>query len=97
MRIVLKHYLKTFAYFLEDHRSKNKAPWSFISRILTNLDCQLYNPGDVIVRANKPVEELIIIHQGYCNLYGFEPSKDGNHEVKHLIVRLPERSWYGDF
>ena len=89
--------MKTFAYFLENFRSREKAPWTFIVRILTNLDCQQYNPGEIILRANKPVEELIIIHQGYCNLYGFQLSKDGTHQEKHLIVRLPTKSWYGEF
>ena len=97
VKIVLKFYMKTFEYFFEDFRSKNKAPLTFMVGVLTKLDCQLYDPGEVILEAKKPIEELIMVHQGYCNLYGFQPSKDGGTLEKHLIVRLPRRSWYGEF
>ena len=90
--------MKTFEYFFEDFRTKNKAPMTFIVRALTNLDQELYDPGEVILAANKPIEDLIIIHTGHCNLYGFQPSEEkGMPDDKHLIVRLQKRSWYGEF
>ena len=44
--------MKTFEYFFEDFRTKNKAPMTFIVRALTNLDCALYIPNEVIIAAN---------------------------------------------
>lgn len=38
VKIILKNYMKTFEYFFEDFRTKNKAPMTFIVRVLTNLD-----------------------------------------------------------
>ena len=89
--------MKTFEFFFEDFRGKNKAPWSFMVGVLTNLDCAMYKPGDVIIPVRKKVEELIIIEQGYCKLYAFSPSRDKTHEEKQLVVRLPSKSWYGEF
>lgn len=61
MKVVLGNYLKTFEFFFEDFRSRNKASMSFMVGVLTNLDCAMYKPGDVIIPTKKPVEELVII------------------------------------
>ena len=53
--------MKTFKYFFEDFRSRNKASMSFVVGVLTNLDCAMYKTGDVIIPAKKPVDDLIII------------------------------------
>ena len=83
MKAVLGNYLKTFEFFFEDFRGKNKAPMSFMVGVLTNLDCAMYKPGDVIIPVRKKVEELIIIEQGYCKLFAFIPSRDNKtHDEK---------------
>ena len=47
---------------------------------------------------DEPVEDLVIIEQGKCNLYGFERNlTETNATEKLLIVSLPEQSWFGDF
>ena len=90
--------MKTVQYFLEDYRGRNKAPLSFLVGVLTNLDCQLFKPDEVIIPARKPVEQLIIIEHGDCNLYGFSPSREDKTVMeKNIVVRLPRRSWYGEF
>ena len=89
--------MKTFTYFLEDFRGKNKAPLPFLVGVLTNLDCQMFKPNSVIVPANRPVEDLVIVEQGTCYLYGFSPSRDKEYLEKNIVVKLPRRSWYGEF
>ena len=70
---------------------------SFVVGVLTNLDCAMYKPGDVIIHAKKPVDDLVIIEQGYCRLYAFTPSRDKTYEEKNLVVKLCRSSWYGEF
>ena len=68
-----------------------------MDKILTQLDSKLYKPGETMIQHNSEVKELIFIEQGKCNLYGFWPSKEIENEFqKLLIVRLVEKSWYGD-
>ena len=47
------------------------APEGFMIDVLTNLDSTLYLPGTPIAVANTRVEELVVIAEGSCKLYGF--------------------------
>ena len=87
--------MHAFAFFFEDFAGKNKAPEDFIVGILTQLTMSLYRPGDIILRQNEKVEDLILIEKGSCNLYGFQ-KYEGEIE-KLLIAKLIEFGWYGDY
>ena len=76
------------------------APEGFMIKILTQLDALLYKPGDVIIRNNDEVDELVVIGKGSCDLFGYYKVKDAFNEEndkKVLISRLPRQSWFGDF
>jgi len=95
---VLYSQMKSFAFFHEDFEGRNKASVSFIAEILTSLDSQMYLPGTTIIERGSRVKEMVLIKQGKCNLYGFRTSKlDASLLEKLHIVRLPEKSWFGDF
>ena len=63
--------------------------------VLTNLDSQLYSADDIIVDFDQKLDSLLFIESGQCDLIGRINSRNEKFEVK--IVRLFERSWYGDF
>ena len=90
VKVVLKEHIETFSYFFEDFRGGNKAHMSFVAGVVTSLDYAIYKPGEVIVPAFQPVDSLVMIQSGSCNLNGF------NEKQNHLIVKLPSKSWYGE-
>ena len=73
-----------------------KPPEDFVLQLLTNLDSQLYSPGQVILQREEKVESLMLIQAGKCDLSGFIESRSEG-TMKVLIVRLLESSWYGDY
>ena len=64
--------------------------------VLSNLRSTLYSPGSVIIPFFTDVNEMVIISEGKCNLFGlFSQSEEEQRKVK--LVSLPEGSWFGDF
>ena len=58
--------------------------------VLTSLENQFYRPDDIIVEFMQSVEELIIIHKGYCNVYGYQFNPEDEKEFyKIKILKLP--------
>ena len=49
MRDVLEKPMNAFAFFFEDFVGKNKAPTDFMVGILTQLNINLYRPGEIII------------------------------------------------
>ena len=71
MKIVLKEHMETLQFFFEDFKGRNKAYMPFIAGVVTNLDYAIYKLGEVIIPAFQPVDSLVIIQSGSCNINGF--------------------------
>ena len=90
---VLKGYYDLFFFFFQDLELNHQSEENFIRRVLTNLDCQIFDSGSlstsIIVRAGKDVE----------NIYFVQRNKVDVIDAKQLFVlaTLPEGSWFGDF
>jgi hypothetical protein len=85
---------KTLAYFFHDKMYKQKAERGLIRKVVTALHCSFYDEGAFICEKNKPVENVFFIFTGYANLanmYEIEGKEFG------FSIRLPDRSWYGDY
>ena len=89
--------MNTFKFFFEDVIGKYKTTDEVMYAILTNLDSALYQPGEAIIKHMAKVDELILIQQGHCHLYGYSKDKSSGMEQKVNFINLPRYSWYGDF
>ena len=100
IRTLLLPDIQKFSFFFnENDRSNARAPEHFIVKVMSNLDSKLYHSGQVIIERGSPVENLILIKEGHCNLYSFFEPKTNNADelIKVLLVKLKQGSWYGDF
>ena len=64
--------------------------------VVTSLNSQMHDPGAIIVPMGQTMNDLHLVAQGNCELYGYYKDAMGA-EYRTLIVSLPTQSWYGDF
>ena len=91
IRTLLLPDIQKFSFFFnENDRSNARAPEHFIVKVMSNLDSKLYHAGQVIIERGSPVENLILIKEGHCNLYSFFEPKTNNADelIKVLLVKL---------
>lgn len=93
---VLYEEVKKFRYFFNDTLDNYSAPRQLIVEVLKQLETSLFHSGDVIIRYESIVEDMVLISQGSCVLYGFY-KEQGGETVKVRLTKLIEKSWFGDF
>ena len=100
VKVVLVNELEVFSYFFEDFVGVRRVPRIFMKNVLTNLTSSVFKQGDVIIKFGEKVKELIVISSGKCELYKPDEKVNGEQKIsnlKILLARLPERSWFGDY
>ena len=62
---MLKSYYDRFFFFFQDLELNLQSDENFVRRMLTNLDCQIFDSGSistsVIVKAGKEVENIYFV------------------------------------
>ena len=76
-------------YFFNDVHEQHTSDQNFIRRLLTNLDCTIYEPGTTIVEAGKPLDHIYFNYQNKVNVL--------DKKQIFVLATLPEGSWFGDF
>ncbi len=64
--------------------------------VVSSLNSQMHDPGVKIVPRHQTMNDLHLVAQGNCELYGYFKDAMGM-EYRTLLVSLPTQSWYGDF
>ena len=71
IKAVLYHERKKFQYFFASGLSSIAAPVKFTNQVLSQLQTQLFRKGEIILERDKAVNDLVLISEGECSLYGF--------------------------
>ncbi len=70
-RAVLYKQFKSWEFFFEDFNGKTKAPEAFMIDVVTRLSSQMHDPGATIVPRGQTMNDLHLVAQGNCELYGY--------------------------
>eukprot|EP00347_Sterkiella_histriomuscorum_P012208 403369479 len=82
------HYQSKLLYFFEDFDSKYKAGDNFIFQVLSNLQCVILTPGQVVTNYQENFSHLYFIVHGGVTLYD---------KYKNFLVQYVSGSNFGDF
>lgn len=91
----LGNLYQTFEFMFNDHRQKFKSPSNLIMKILTNLECNIYVFGSVVLERSSSLDSLLMVGKGTVNLIGYD-SIHGQ-EVSMIVTKLIQGSWFGDY
>jgi hypothetical protein len=94
--VILGKTVKRFEFFFHDYNLGNHTSQAFIMSIMTRLNSRLYEKGSIIIKQEKPVENLIFINFGCLHIYGYHEFKD-QEMLRFKACTLPKGSWYGDY
>lgn len=62
--LLLTGYYNKFFYFFNDVQEQNFADIVFVRKVLSRLDCILFEEGTRIVEAGKPFHNLYFLYKG---------------------------------
>ena len=90
---VLKSYYDRYIFFFQDIVMNHQSGENFVRRILTSLDCQIFDSGSVstsiIVKAGKEVDHVYFIQKNKVDVVDARGI--------FILSTLLEGSWFGDF
>lgn len=93
--------VKQMAYFFNDKMYNQKAEEGLVRKIVCALNCSLFDTGAYIIEKGKEVESVYFVFTGYTQIMRtFEIQDKGNENGKReygFKVRLPAKSWFGDY
>ena len=70
-------------------------PKLVVRKILTELQAQIYEKDEFLIKKGDDVEHLIFIYVGVAHLYGFNKWKD--EELRHKCITFRKGGWFGDY
>ena len=91
---VLGDTVNRIKFFFNDLNDVNDCPRSFIVRIVTELDMELFHPDETIIEPGQVIKYLRFVSQGSCMIYGKDNVMDKN---EFFVCKLPQGSWFGDY
>ena len=86
---VLKQYYDEMIYFYFDFVENHTSDANMIRKMLTSLDCTLYEPGTTIIEAGKPIDNIYFVYQNKVNVL--------DKRQIFVLATLSKGSWFGDF
>ena len=76
-----------FQLFFYDDELPFVSEDTFIIQILSNLKCNVYDPGETVIKSGSKTKFLYFIQEGEIIV------KDNEFD----IITLPQHSWFGDY
>lgn len=70
-------------------------PKILVRAVITELQAEMVDSGEYIVKRGDRLENLIFIYVGVAHLFGYDTWKD--EELKHKCITFKKGSWFGDY
>ena len=87
--IVLQNHYQNFQEFFYDDELPFVSEDTFIISILSNLKCNVFDPGETILKSGAKTKNLYFIQEGDVIVKDKKNSEE--------VVALPQHSWFGDY
>lgn len=93
--LVLQNVMNRFEFFFYDHQYNVVPPKILVRAVITELQAEMVDSGEYIVKKGDKLENLIFIYVGVAHLFGYDTWKD--EELKHKCITFKKGSWFGDY
>lgn len=98
MFYILRRYYRRFRLFFEEVDLPFHAHDMFITEILSNFECKIFQKNEVIIWKGSPASHLYFVSKGSVSAYTDIPNnEDATLDPKKLLFSLISMSWFGDY